>query len=177
MSGSSIISCAKIATLALMPLLFACSKGDAVFSDVPQIEFLEIQIEQDVLGKDSMVLISFSFQDGDGDIGLGDTDTDPPFNFGNTHFQNLPIEIQYNNGGVFEELLNPSNNQPFQLHERIPRITPEGKNKAITGKITVSVPANPGNTRPGQVRYKLQLEDRKLHSSNIITTPSITLIH
>ena len=128
--------------------------------------------------KDSVVHITISYADGDGDIGLGESDTMPPFNFGNTYWQNLPVTILHKVGANFEELLNPIDNKPFQLpSERIERISPEGNNKTITGTIVVHLPANPLNTQPDEVKYELKLIDRNLNVSNTVTTTTINLTH
>lgn len=128
--------------------------------------------------KDSVVHITFTYTDGDGDIGLDPTDTMEPFQYGNTYWQNVPIKIYHKVSGSYVELLNPSTNKPFSLpSERVPRISPEGKNKTIQGKITVHMPANPLNTQPIEVKYELNLIDRSLNISNTIETPSVTLMH
>lgn len=135
-------------------------------------------IEKNSFGKDSVVHITYYYSDNDGDIGLGDSDTLPPFNFGSDYWQNSPVMIYHKVNGNFEELLNPITNEPFELpSERIPPIIPEGKNKAITGYITVHIQANPLNTQPEEVKYELKLIDRALNESNIISTPSVTLVH
>lgn len=161
-----------------MILLYACGKERAGISDIPQLTYESIEVEQSSEGKDSMVHITVRFSDGDGDIGLGDQDSTPPFDINSAYWQNLPVRIMHKVGGDFEELLNPLTNEPFALpSERIPRITPEGKNKTITGRVTVHIPANPLNTQPKEVKYELQLIDRALNRSNLITSPTINLQH
>ena len=158
--------------------MISCTKEDAGLSEVPSIEFVSIEIEKNTFLKDSVIHITFSYADGDGDIGLGDEDTLPPFDYNSAYWQNVPVKIFHKQGNNYVELLNPGTNEPFRLpSERIPRISPAGKNKAITGSITVHLPANPLNTQPKEVKYELNLIDRNLNISNTITTPSVTLSH
>ena len=156
----------------------SCGKEESGFGPIPIIEYQGIEVEQGVNGKDSVVHITFSFKDGDGDIGLGDADTIPPFDRQSAYWQNVPVKIYHKVNGNFEELLNPLTNQPFDLpSERVPRITPEGKNKAISGFITINLSANPLNTQPKEVKYEFELLDRALNVSNSILTPSVQLTH
>lgn len=158
--------------------LLSCGQEDPGLSTAPSIRFEEMSIEKNSRGKDSVVHITYYYADTDGDIGLGEGDTLPPFNFGNEYWQNAPVKIFHKVNSDFEELINPITNEPFQLpSERIPPIIPEGKNKSISGYITVHIQANPLNTQPTEVRYELMLIDRALNESNIITTPSVTLVH
>lgn len=156
----------------------ACGPDDQGISEVPNIEFNKMEIEKGVGNKDSIVHITYYFTDGDGNIGLGVNDTLPPFDFGNEYWQNSPVKIFHKVNDDFVELINPITNEPFDFPiERIPPISPEGKNKTITGYITVHIPANPLNTKPQEVRYELKLIDRALNESNTILTPSVTLEH
>jgi hypothetical protein len=137
-----------------------------------------MEVEQSTLGHDSLVHIEVYYTDGDGDIGLDSTDIQPPFHKGGEFWQNLPVRIFHEVNGSFEELLNPQTQLPFDLPvERIPRITPDGKNKTINGTIIVHIPANPLNTQPGLVKYELELIDRQLNRSNKVETPSVQLSH
>lgn len=162
----------------LLLLNFSCSKEDLGISNIPSIALESVEQLKSQVGKDSVVRIIFSFKDGDGDIGLSETDTLPPFNRQNQYWQNAPVTILYKKAGVYEELLNPSTNQAFDLpSERIPRITPEGKNKTISGEITIHMPANPLNTQAAEVKYQVRLIDRALNVSNMIETPELQLTH
>ena len=162
----------------LLTALLSCGKEEAGISNVPNIAFESVELVKNVDQKDSVVRITFSFKDGDGDIGLGDTDTIPPFNRASEYWQNAAVTILHQVGGNFEELLNPGTNEPFDLpSERIPRITPEGKNKTISGKISIHMPANPLNTQPQKVKYQIRLIDRALNISNMVETPELELTH
>lgn len=169
---------AKIAPICLITCLFACSESEPQLSEIPRIDLSQVEVLDDQTGKDSIVNITIAFWDGDGDIGLGPEDTMEPFGYFDEYYQNLPVRIFHYVNGTKQELLNPSTNKPFRLPaERIPRITPEGKNKSIAGKITVHLPTNPLNTRPDSVIYELMLIDRALNKSNIVETPIQRLEH
>ncbi|MFY0644416.1 MAG: hypothetical protein JXR19_08100 [Bacteroidia bacterium] len=172
------IFAAKITCMFFILTFMACGKEEAGFGPVPTITFEKIEVEQGESGTDSVVHITFGFTDGDGDIGLGDTDTIPPFDRQSAYWQNVPVKIYHKVNGSFEELLNPLTNEPFDLpSERVPRITPEGKNKAISGNITIHISANPLNTQPAEVKYEIKLLDRALNVSNTVVTPSVLLKH
>ena len=145
---------------------------------MPYLEFVGIVVEAGSSGADSVVNIEMYYTDGDGDIGLDSTDIEPPFNKGGEYWQNLPVTILHEVNGQFEELLNPLTQKPFDLPaERIPRITPSGRNKTISGTIVVHMPANPLNTQPKRVQYRMQLIDRALNRSNTVESPVVELSH
>lgn len=128
--------------------------------------------------KDSIIELLIYFEDGDGDIGLSEADTTPPFNFGSPFFHNLPIKYLVDDGGDFKELINPTNGNPYgNNHQRVPVLTPAGKNKTISGTINVKLAANPLNTKPQRVKFEIRLMDRQLNMSNTITTEPLSLVH
>ena len=117
----------------------------------------------------SVMVISFT--DGDGDIGFNEGDTLPPYNYNsvdfNKYYYNLLLYYYEKNDDVWEEveLIVP-------YYYRIPYLTPTGQNKSLKGEIEVSIslPAN----RPDSIRFDIELIDRALHSSNILTSPVFT---
>ena len=126
-------------------------------------------------------VVTFAFTDGDGDIGFRESDkNEVPFNNDSSfYFYNLYLSYyEYQNGqwvlGKAGVVGNPpyskdSINFPFQIDN----ITPQGKNKAIKGDISVTInpvyfnPISPSND---SIMYKIILIDRALHISNILET-------
>lgn len=123
-------------------------------------------------GKDSAVNIEIDYTDGDGDIGLELGDTNPPFQFKGPYFYNLLITVYEVENGISKPLLIPSSTDTINFNDRITILTPSGKNKAIYGTIKLNLNAVPyfGLT-PDSMFYKIQIIDRKLHKSNVISTP------
>ena len=175
MRTQPIFNIAKIATIALL-FCSACSGEDPAMNTVPEITFDGINALRDVNGKDSAIDLLIGFTDGDGDIGLSPNDTLPPFNAGSPYNHNLPITIYYRDTADFQPLLN-QNDEPVTFHERVPDLTPEGKNKLITGQIVVHLPADPLGLKPTEMKYEVNLIDRALNVSNTIETPVIRLEH
>ena len=142
-------------------VFYSCKK-DNVYPIEPVIEMSPDQIYL------SPSTITISFTDGDGDIGLNDGDTVAPYNYNpvdfNKYYYNLLLYYFVKNGDVWEEtdLIVP-------YYYRVPNLTPSGQNKSLKGKIEVSItlPIN----RPDSIHFNVELIDRALHSSNILTTP------
>lgn len=155
-----------------------CGSPDEITDPIPFIELEEINVIKNSANKDSIIEISLYFEDGDGDIGLSESDTIPPFDFGSPYFHNLPVTYLVERSGSFEELINPTNGNPYgNNHQRIPVLTPTGKNKTISGILTVKLAANPLNTKPERVKFEIRLIDRKLNISNMIETEPLDLSH
>lgn len=124
--------------------------------------------------KDSVAILSIGYTDGDGDIGLKDADTFVPFNPGSEYFYNLLVWYYVKINGKWTKLKNPvsQDNDTINFHERLPVITPKGKNKWVSGEIHLKVPAYPFGLDYDTVQYSVQLIDRKLNKSNILITKS-----
>ncbi|MBR9860994.1 hypothetical protein GYB22_09680 [bacterium] len=167
---------AKIAVLLIGLAISACQKVEQSISDLPVINLESVDLEKDQMGNDSVIHIKIGYTDGDGDIGLSDADTLPPFDLNSPYNHNLPIKIFYKTDTSFKQLLDQQN-EPIVFHERVPVITPEGKNKTITGSITVHLPANPLNLEPKEMKFEINLIDRALNISNTVTTDDISLSH
>lgn len=160
-------------------LLIGCKGDDVIVDPVPVIFLEEINQVKNVSDKDSIIEIVFHFEDGDGDIGLSESDTLPPFNFGSPYFHNLPIKYLVPDGsGGSKELENPVNNMPYgNKHQRVPVLTPTGKNKAISGNLKIKLTANPLNVKPEELKFEIKLLDRQLNVSNTLLTESLKLVH
>ena len=112
--------------------------------------------------------ITISFTDGDGDVGLTDADTvspynEDPINF-NKYYYNLLLYYY-----VLDDSVWVATELAVPYYYRVPNLTPTGQNKSLKGEIeiTITLPIN----RPDSIRFHIELIDRALHSSNILTTP------
>lgn len=155
-----------------MFLLYSCRSEELKFSEIPALK-LEMNPEQYKLnGKDSLVRITLNYTDGDGDIGLNFSDTFPPFNFGGPFFYNLFVYVYSVENGIEKPILIPLSTDSVHYNDRIANLTPSGKNKAITGKLTINLKAEPyPGIQPDSMFYSIQIADRKLHLSNKVYTP------
>lgn len=163
----------------LISTLISCKPDLEEISNVPYIALESIEQLKNVDDKDSAILVTLYYEDGDGDIGLSETDTSAPFNFGSPFYHNLPVTyLVENSNGVYEELQNPNNNEPYgNQHERIPNLTPAGKFKTIKGTITISLTANPVLAKPNKIKLEMKLMDRALNVSNAVSSSDIILEH
>ncbi|MDG2454594.1 MAG: hypothetical protein P8N47_02180 [Bacteroidia bacterium] len=179
MSGKLIIQTAKILSVFIILAACGCEPEIMEYSDVPEIELMDVNVIQNVLLKDSIIQLTISFRDGDGDIGLTDADTTAPFNAGSPYAHNLPITfLVEGTNGEFKELINATTGRLYgNNHSRVPVITPTGKHKSITGEMVVKVTANPAAQNPTRVYLEIQLIDRALNTSNKIRTEVINLTH
>ena len=148
-------------------LLISCDPGRQ-YPDEPVIKFESYSIKDTIeplLGNPAQILIlKISFTDGDGDIGLDAIYTLPPKdNCMDSTCSNIYINATVIKNGYSQEL-------PYNY--RIPVITPTGQNKALKGEIDVKLIFIP----PYDTAIcEIYLVDRKLHRSEIITTPKIAL--
>ena len=149
----------------MMLMASSCEKQED-FPIIPAIEMSEKQIYE------NPTEIIIKFTDGDGDIGLDESDTEPPYDFDtvnfNKYYYNLLMYYYEKQGDewVYVELAVP-------YFYRVPNITPTGQNKTLNGEIKVNLPTLPNN-RPDSVRLEIELIDRALHESNLLTTPVFT---
>jgi len=147
----------------LSMLAFSC-KEELEFPDEPAIKLVSevTTVEQNQLGTDvHRTILTFSFTDGDGDIGLSEVQTEAPFDF-NLFVNRIAIK-----DGVEQN--------PEFLKFRIPELTPGPGNTAIQGELDVQLDLISLLFTEDSLRYELYLLDRALNSSNIITTPTISL--
>ncbi len=144
-------------------LLSGCLKTEA-FPPEPVITFKSLE----QFGDSASLVIGFT--DGDGDIGLNATDIQAPFDTGSAYYHNLFVGYAELRNGVWTDI-----DLLLPLNYRIPRITPEGQNKALVGEIAVAlkpwpiVPGNPFDT----VRFSVRMVDRELRESNTVITDAV----
>ena len=155
-------------------LCTACKKPNS-FPDEPAIEYQSYSRMPAASGKDSIVILKFAFTDGDGDIGLSQQDTVAPYNSGNRYYYNILIEYYEKvAGGTFKKVPFPNSvTDTINFHQRLPVITPEGKNKAIKGTVEVKVITSVWIQVPEKIKFRIKLVDRKLNESNEIETEEI----
>jgi hypothetical protein len=168
----------KLLALLLLMAVFlntACKKP-RTFPDEPQITYDSYSRLPGISGKDSLLLVKFAFTDGDGDIGLGQEDTLAPFNSSSRYYYNIMIEYYEKvPGGDFHKIPIPNSNDTINFNQRLPVITPEGKNKAIKGTIEVKISTSVYQQVPERIKFKIKLLDRKLNESNEIETEEISV--
>lgn len=129
-------------------------------------------------GVDSMIELKFYFEDGDGNIGLTEDDSLPPFNYGSPTYHNLPVKYLVKDSTGFNELINPINNLPYgNRHDRVPPLNLSSKDRAISGNLSVFVPANPLNTKPLEVKFEAKLYDKSLNESQTVVSDVISIQH
>ena len=146
-------------TVVMLLLLAGCHQWPE-YPDEPQIEFVEYQL---LIDKDSIPqkgVIVFSFTDGDGDIGLDDSETEYPYDY------NLFIEYFEMHDGQWKSYINDSGDT-VNFNGRIPVLTPEGNDKAISGTIYDTVGINRFND-VDTVKYIVSIKDHALNESNKI---------
>ncbi|MEZ4757738.1 MAG: hypothetical protein R2817_12990 [Flavobacteriales bacterium] len=160
-------SATKVGPLALgaVLLLSACLKKEE-FPPEPTIAFKSLE----QFGDSASLTITFT--DGDGDIGLDDTDTEAPFEPGSDYYHNLFVGFDQLNNGVWQEV-----QLALPLNYRVPRITPSGQNKALSGELAVAlkpwpiIPGSEGDT----VRFDVRLLDRSLNASNEASSGAVVV--
>lgn len=148
---------------------WSCKKPDNYPID-PHIEFLGFEQQAD------SAVFRISFTDGDGDIGLAQKDTFPPFNSKSPHYNNFVMKQQYLDTitGKYEYAIIPGT-----LHDtlsnsiRIDRIKKVGTESGLNGELQVYI-STPYSLNK-YFRYECYLEDRALHRSNLLVTPTFTL--
>ncbi len=168
-----------ILVIVLAAGLSSCKKIEK-FPDVPRIEFLDFTTlynpDLDIYDRG---VLRFSFEDGDGDIGLNSGDTLPPFNPGSQYHYNLVITyFELQDGELVEVPIlwyNPQTEQydTLSLSARIPNLTPEGVNKAISGEILDTLFIYNFNSTYDTIMFEAFIVDRALNTSNVISTPLI----
>jgi hypothetical protein len=144
--------------IAIVLLVSAC-REKSVFPPEPYLEY------KSFLENGNPVMV-FSFTDGDGNVGLNQRDTFPPFNAVvdpvNNYHWNLWMKYFEKIDGEWVEIALDPNTAYF----RIPRLDPEGQNKALEGDIQVDMTGWYPLTLADTVRYSFVLLDRDLNQSN-----------
>lgn len=158
-----------IIILLIITLSYSCLKTEE-YPIEPEIAFNSFTVYGD------SAKLTIDFTDGDGDIGLSESDTISPYNPGQKYHHNLFLEYYEKDdalGWVAGKDL-AGNNIVFKY--RVPNLTPTGKNKALKGKIEVTIEPtyfNPFSTNADTLKYKITLVDRALHESAVVETDVI----
>lgn len=143
----------------------ACQPDDE-YPDTPVISFNAFVTNGD------QAVLTIDFTDGDGDMGLKETDTQPPFDTSSVYFNNCFIAYEEKVNGQWQAGLDQLGD-PVVFKYRIPYVTPEGQNKALNGKIDITLEPfyyNPMSVDSDTIRYKVKIVDRALNFSNEIVT-------
>jgi hypothetical protein len=120
--------------------------------------------------RDSIIRLVVQYEDGDGDIGIRDDDT---LSLPDFHVQFFHIK-----NGIELPFIIPLTTDTLHFNQRLPYVTPSGKNKGIKGNITLRIPSTPyPEFKPDSVRFYMQLFDRKGNSSNLLSTPTLFIKH
>lgn len=145
----------KIPTIILL-FVFACTKPDDI-SDVPEIEFKQIQFFGDFNSPDS-AWIHFDFKDGDGNLGEDDTTINCVLNYYEKDGQSVKL---------FPE---------FKRSYSLPDLTPNASDKAIEGVISIAIKPSPVYNIFSDSLYQwtIQVWDRAGNASNISSTPFLS---
>lgn len=147
--------------------VMSCTKHDE-YPIEPVIEFLSVDKIYNSGTADDKAFITITFTDGDGDIGLELDDTLSPFNPSGDYYYNYYITYYEKLNDTFQLV-----DLPFTFNTRIPFVDEDLAERGIKGEIEVEVYINNINSDADSIRFDLQIVDRALHKSNIITTPSI----
>lgn len=137
-------------------ILLASCNDEPPFSVEP---FIKNAVVQPKVAKQFVdpIIISFRFQDGDGDVGDGDD-----------VLNNLYLKDN-------RSWLTPE--QAIIAYD-LPNLTPDTKNPAIQGTITIEVP--PTAVRPGldeeTTTFDIYIVDRSDNESNTLTTEPIKIV-
>jgi hypothetical protein len=166
------ISNSLYSTLVLISLfvISGCGDGD-IGNYAPKIGLEAVDIIEAKSGMDSLLVIRFWYEDKDGDLGLADSDTTDQFR----GFNNLIINFREKQNGVYSQLLIKNTSIPADFNQRIPDLTPTGKNKEISGSIAVSFGVDPNEIHADTVEFDLKIVDRSFNESNIIGQSGVAL--
>lgn len=150
----------------------SCNKEPLSNSITPELSLTSAQVlPHPILPVDSIIILTFSYADADGDIGIPESDTLSGSDFIIRYF-----EIQ--DGEPHSYIIPLSANDTLNFNQRLPSLTPQGKDKSIKGTFTVRIPATPfpGYT-PDSVMFQCRLFDRAGNGSQEVQTPILSLKH
>lgn len=160
--------------------LLACSDDKGTTNRVPKLNLQDLTVvKNEIQNYDSLLLLKLNYLDDDGDIGLKDNDTFGTFKYGEPHFYNLFCYWYVKKDGVWKRPLNPFSVplDSLNFNERLPYLTPEGKEKRLEGEITLRIPARPLGLKFDTVKMQVWIFDRALHKSNTIETKEFYIKH
>ena len=136
-------------------VIFSCN-NDPGFSNIPEISYIDIQPKEPRQFRDSL-LLTLRFTDGDGNLGDDDTQV-----------KNL----------VLKDKRDWLTEEQATLYFNIPNLTPDTKNPAIQGTITIEIP--PTAIRPGlefeETFFDVYVLDRSDNESNTVSTEPIKIV-
>lgn len=145
--------------LVLVGVLMNACKPDAEFPIEPYLEYKSFMEN----GDSTMI---FKFTDGDGNVGLNPNDTLAPFNPTsdpvNLYHWNLWMKYWEMTDGEWVEI--PL--IPEAAYFRIPRLDPQGQNKALEGEVMVDMGGWYPLTDADTIRFSFILIDRDKNHSN-----------
>jgi hypothetical protein len=147
-----------------------CKKADSL-PLAPFITFTEFRQYQYPNGIDSLGVMVLTFADGDGDIGYNPVDTLPPYDKKGNYYYNFVIKYLERQNGILKEV-----KLPFTNNSRIPYLTPEGKEKKLTGIIAMNLFINNPLSKFDTIRFEAFIYDRALNKSNVVQTNDIIVL-
>jgi hypothetical protein len=153
------------------------------YSTTPSIEFESIKrkrfTQTGQIPVDS-IFVTIRFQDGDGDLGLNDTEIkSAPYVFPSRYSSNYFIEpyVLVPLTGKYVKLADIGRTTAGAYNARFdhPSTTTDTKAAALKGTLTRAFGFGYGDVfKPGEiVRFDVNIADRALHESNIITTDTV----
>ncbi len=155
----------------LLGLALTSCLNPETYPETPWIGYNQMIVMSDSLR------IDIDFTDGDGDIGLSPSDTTDEYALGSRFYFNLFLEYwEWNHDIQQWERGYTVQGDPIEFNNRIPVITPSGRNKALNGVIRATIEPiyyDPSSPYSDTIRYRIQLADRSLKTSEWITTPEI----
>ncbi len=151
------------------------------YSDTPEIGFDRIS-NVPLRGQDS-VIITINYRDGNGDLGYNESDNSQPTNGQqNPNFNNYLVSPFKRQRGVFVPIRFTESS--FSIAGRFPRLVRDSDvGRAIEGVLTYNfkfaytfTSAYSPTVRVGDtLRFNVQIIDRQLNLSNVITTEEIVI--
>ncbi|MCL9980470.1 MAG: hypothetical protein NBV77_03395 [Bacteroidia bacterium] len=160
--------------------IFACSDDKGTTNQAPKLSLLDFEVVRNELKNyDSLLLLKVRYVDENGDLGLKESDTFGSFKYGEPHFNNLLCYWYVKKAGNWVRPLNPFSNpiDSLNFNERLPYLTPEGRNKRLEGEITLRIPARPLGLKYDTVKMQVWMLDRSLNKSNTIETKEFYIKH
>ncbi|MCF6183576.1 MAG: hypothetical protein L3J56_02925 [Bacteroidales bacterium] len=158
-----------------LTVLTACPKPKQ-YPPEPQIQFEQVQLKDsvDLLGNTNKVYrLKFGLIDGDGDIGLEESDSAGIFHPDSLYSNDLFTTLyEIINGDTIK--VDSSKQRNF----RIPYVEPQGQNKTLIADLYININFSyngDGNLPYDSIYFDFYIVDRKLHKSNIQSTPVLKL--
>jgi hypothetical protein len=152
-------------------LIIGCRKEEK-YPLEPVITFEGFVFLQDSqTGEINTGLLRIGYTDGDGDIGLDQGDTMFPYQKSGEYYYNFIIRYFEQQQGEFVEV-NPDSST---FNARIPPLIPKNQTEAIKGVIEDEVFINNPLSDYDTIKFEVQLIDRALNKSNVVSTPPIIL--